>query len=254
MKPLYPYLVFILMLNICIHAKSQIVNIEQKRFAFSEEIDWYESANLGLNLVQNKKQILSINGGLHLEFNYKGRRFLSLSKFSFIRADGEDFDNNGFQHLRYNVSVKPWLTYELFGQVQYNEAVFLKLRALAGTGFRFTLFERDAKGIYFGTLYMYEYDEESVSDKIHRDHRSSSYLSINTNVGKNAKLLSTTYYQPLFNDFTDYRLSSETSFNIKLFKQLTYKISYTFGFDSRAPEGAPQLVYTLSNGLQWQNK
>lgn len=232
--------------------QAQIVNIEDRRTAFTDSIGWYEDLSLGFNIVKNTSQIFSVNGSFQLEVLQKNRMLLSITKFNFLDAGETSFINDGFQHIRYNQIIEPWFTYELFGQLQYNEKLAIKIRGLAGTGFRFRLVNHEKSKMYLGITYMYEYDEESNNQVTHKDHRMSSYLSFSIKIGDRARIASTSYYQPLIKAPVDYRLSSQNSFVVEIFKNLDFGSTFQLGHDTRAAEGAPKTTYSLSNFLRYK--
>jgi len=233
------------------YASAQIINIEDRRTAFDDSIAWHERVDLGLGLVHNTKNIFTLNGGAQIEFQHHDKLFLSLTKFKFVKAGEENFVNEGFQHLRYNQNIKHWLVYELFGQLQYNEKVRIRLRGLVGSGLRFLVLDKKKQKAYIGISYMYEYDEESKSLVIHHDQRASSYLSANIKLKDYLSFASTSYYQPLFNDFSDYRLSSESSLIFNISKRLNFKTTFSITYDSRLPEEVPNTIYSMTNGLRY---
>ena len=163
-----------------------------------------------------------------------------------------DSSNEGFQHIRFNSAINKWLTYELFGQIQFNELAFIKTRTLVGTGFRAAIMRKKEQKIYVGISYMYEYEEEKNSDIIHHDNRGSSYLSFNLAPSSSISISGTTYYQPLFANFKDYRLASVTTLRFTVSEKLSFRTSFKYNFDSRVPEGAPRRIYSLSNGLSYR--
>lgn len=230
---------------------AQIINIEDKRSIFGDTSALYESLELSATLVKNEQQLFSILGAAQVEFSFKNRLLLSLTKASFFKAGDENFVNQGFQHIRYNVEWAPWLIYELFGQAQYNEQANIKIRALAGTGLRFRLFGEKTNRMYLGLSYMFEYDEEKNNEIVHHDSRMNTYLSMLLSAGKFLKFSSTTYFQPLFNNFNDFRLSSESEAEFQITKKLMFTTTFSYAYDSMAPQGAPSTLYTLSNGLEY---
>ena len=101
---------------------------------------------------------------------------------------------------------------------------------------------------------MFEYDEENEGEDqviFSRDHRLSSYINLHLQPVDYIKLNSTTYFQPVLTRFSDMRLSSETNLQIKVTKKLTFSTTFTILFDSRAPEGVPETIYSFLNGLQF---
>lgn len=97
---------------------------------------------------------------------------------------------------------------------------------------------------------MYEYEEEQTGT-IRRDVRSSNYLSFEVQLTEVFKISHISYYQPLFNNFTDYRVSTTTAWQFKVTKVLTFKTAFALNYDSN-PVDAPEIVnltYAISNGL-----
>ena len=232
------------------YCQAQIVNIEDRRANFSDTLGMFERLDLGTYFVKNDKEVFSANAGFQIEFLQNKRLFLSITRIDFLKADEENFVNSGLQHLRYNYQWFEWLTWEAFGQLQYNEQLRIRLRGLAGTGPRFS-FKLFKKGkLNLGTSYMWEYDEISETDELHQDNRLNTYLSLHYKVAP-VRISSTTYFQPLFDDFNDYRLSNESTVGIKLFERWNFNVTFQLNYDSRLPDDVPDLVYRLSNGLSY---
>lgn len=239
------------------NAKSQIVNIEKQRVNRPDSIHWTGHVNLGFNLVENNKTIITVNGDMRHDFSKKRHLFLSMSKYNLGKVDDEDFLNDGFQHFRYNYEINKWLVWEAFTQIQYNERINLKMRWLLGSGPRFKILNQDRYQLFFGTLYMYEYDNEVQGEEeeetiIHRDNRISSYLSLSLQPLENLQFNSTSYYQPVLSDLSDLRLSSESNLLIKITKHLRFSSTFSIVYDSRTPDGVPNTTYGFSNGVRFE--
>lgn len=234
-----------------IFLNGQIVNIENKRVEHKDSLAWYGQLNLGLNLVENGSSILSFNGGANIEHINRRHWFLMLTSFNFVQVEQQDFVNDGFLHFRYNYKLNKRLAYEVFTQAQYNEQLKLRLRWLLGTGIRVQVLKKEKNSVYLGLSYMYEYNEETNPDLEFRDNRLSSYLSFLLQPFENAKVSNTTYYQPILNDFSDLRLSSQTQLGINLTKKLIFTTTFNITYDSRVPEGVANTIYSLRNGIRW---
>ncbi len=249
---------FLLLFCISFTANSQIVNIEKQRRSQPDSIHWFGYINLGFNLVENDKTIITIHGDMRHDFAKKRHSFLSISNYNLGKVEDSDFINDGFQHFRYNYSINSWLTWEAFSQVQYNERINLKLRGLLGSGPRFKILDSERYHLYFGSLYMYEYDREVEGEEetkiIHRDHRISSYLSVSFQPLDILELSSSSYYQPVLTDLNDLRLSSESRMTVRLTKHMKLTSAFSIVYDSRTPEGVPNTTYRFVNGLRWDFK
>ncbi len=237
-------------------ATSQIVNIEKQRNNTPDSIHWTGNIKLGFNLVENNKTIITVNGDMRHDFTKNRHLFLSISKYNLGKVDNEDFLNDGFQHFRYNYKINDWLVWEAFTQIQYNERINLKMRWLAGSGPRFKLLNEDRYQLFFGTMYMYEYDKEVQGEEddliIHNDNRVSSYLAISLQPLDNLQFNSSSYYQPVLSDLSDLRLSSESNLLIKVTERLKFSSTFSIVYDSRTPEGVPNTTYRFSNGVRWE--
>lgn len=248
------YRLFYLVILLCIGCSSileaQIINVEERRKEVTDSIQWFEKLSVGFDLFQNEETVVSLQGKAFLQFAFKNKTLISITNARFVRAGGERFVNQGFQHLRYNSDLNPWLTYELFGQVQFNEQAFIKLRTLAGTGPRFQIINSNKSKMHLGVSYMYEYDEEK-NGEIHQDNRMSSYLSFNLQPTEFMSMNGTVYYQPLFNQFSDFRLSAGVSVEFTISKNLSFSTQYVHTYDSRQPEGAPNEIINLSNLISY---
>ncbi|MDX1685205.1 MAG: DUF481 domain-containing protein, partial [Saprospiraceae bacterium] len=176
---------------------AQIVNIEDRRASFDDTLGMFERLDLGVNFVKNDEEIFTINADFQIEFLQQKRLFISISKFSFLKAGNENFVNTGLQHLRYNYQVKDYLAWEVFGQIQYNEQLRIRMRGLAGSGPRFSINIGQKHAINLGLSYMWEYDEISKTNEVHHDSRLNTYASVHFDFSP-IVIASTTYYQPLF--------------------------------------------------------
>lgn len=230
-----------------------IINIEDKRSRPTDSISWFETIDLGFYVNKTTQSVFNLTGRAQVEFAFKNKLLMSITSANFIKAGEDNFVNEGYQHLRYNNTFKgwDWLTYELFGQVQYNQQTRIKLRALAGTGLRFELMNREKQRAHLGLTYMFEYDEET-SGELHEDSRLSTYLSFRLKLLDVLTVQSTTYYQPLLDDFNDFRLSSSTTADFKLSERFSYRTTYSISYDSRASAGAPTTTYSLGNSLAYR--
>ncbi len=233
---------------------AQIVNIEDRRMQVPDSIHFMGFADIGGSYYRNDKSLLSLRGNLQMEY-YKDRHFvISLTQYNLVQADQDNFLNDGFQHLRYNYVAGKWITWEAFGQVQYNERTRLLLRVLTGAGPRLRLKPIFKQRVHIGLLPMYEYNQIRDTVIIHRDIRLSSYLSIHVKTNDNRiSLSSTTYFQPLLADGGNFRIASETSLVVKVLKQLSLRgsLTYLYDNDDRIPADIPDRVYQVQQGIRW---
>jgi hypothetical protein len=230
---------------------AQVMNIEQERIK-TDTTGWAGTAQVSFQYVKNEDEVWNAGGHIHIQYKTKKSLYLCLSDYTFSKSDGEDFANAGVQHLRYNYRIKPWLTAEAFTQAQFNKLLNVDFRWLLGAGPRFTLVKTKPFRMYVATLYMYEYEELSDTSIINRDHRLGSYLSFSLKIKDNLSVANTTYYQPRFDRFSDFRLSTQTDMKIGISKHFSFKLSYIYFYDAVPAELVTHYTHSFVNSLSFE--
>ena len=231
---------------------SQIVNIEDKRTQLDTQ-KWQGQFNVNSKFTQNAKSVFAVSSLLRVDKTGVKDKWLFLANYNFVRAGQENFIDDGFMHIRYGKDFKPRWQWEVFGQIQYNERLQITLRGLLGTGARIQLLEKEKTSITTGLLYMYEYNELDAEIGTRRDHRISSYLTIRFKPKENFSFSSTSYYQPLLNNFGQSRLSTINTLVVKATKHLSFTSSFSLTYDaqlSKDVEGVPPTTYQWQNGVR----
>ncbi|MGV6827815.1 MAG: DUF481 domain-containing protein [Flavobacteriales bacterium] len=242
---------FLLFLLLSITCSSQILNVESLR-KVTDTSGFSGSTSLYFSLKRNTNDFFSISNDIHLQYKMKKNLILFKNLINFQKIEGNDFTNKGISHLRYNYRFRPRIAFETFVQGQYNKVSKINFRGLIGAGLRMKLSTTSEKyKIYFGSLIMYEQEELSDDSQIERNFRNSNYLSFSLYPTDRITLISTTYYQPKLNEFSDYRISSQSSLLIKLYKTLDFKTSYTFTYDAEPAFEIPNSQYNLTSGLSY---
>jgi hypothetical protein len=246
--------IFILIHFVLNTLSAQIINVEDRRVKLGDTIAFKGFADMGFNLYQTDKRLLSGRANIQMEYVHQRHFFLSMTGYNFVQADKTKYLNDGFQHLRYNYELDPdeWV-WEAFVQAQYNERTRILFRGLTGTGIRWKLKKYVKQKVYIGILYMFERNELNKTEVLENNHRLSSYLSFNFKINSVSKFSSTTYFQPLLNQLNNYRLSSESALVFGLSKKWSFKATFTMNYDNdpRLPVNFPDLTYNWVNGLRY---
>jgi hypothetical protein len=245
-KGFYTLLFFILALNL----KSQIINIETKRF-LKDTNGLVGTIGGNFNINQNVQTILTLGFNQHVQYKHNHHRILAISDINFIKASGNDFVNAGYQHFRYNYKVNKLLTWEAFVQGQYNLVLKLDRRYISGTGPRFRILKEENFRIYAASLYMYEYQSQDNERIQQFNHRISSYVSFTINF-KKAEFVSTTFYQPSLEDLENFRIANDSAIDMGLGNKLHFRVGFNLLYDTKQPPGVPDLTYILRNGLTYK--
>lgn len=244
-------IVFLLLVLSSSSVFAQVVNIESRRMR-SDTTGWIGTAEASFQFSKSVDEIFDLGALIHLQFKGKNDLWLFLNEMRIIKGAGTQFVNSGFAHVRYNRKVtKELLRWEFFAQYQYNKALEVGQRVLAGTGPRFKLYDSDKFRAYIASLYMYEYQESVDKLIIERNHRTSSYLSFTFDFDR-VEFINTVYFQPNMLDLKDYRVLSQSDLMFRIFENLKFKTGFNYRFDTRPFPGVPKTTYYLSNGLRFE--
>lgn len=233
-------------------ADAQVTNIEARRLR-NDTLRWYWEANTGFRLVKEVGNIFTLNNDGRMHHRKDKNLYMALAEYNWSGARGRTLTHNTFLHLRYNRFFEnKWLAWEGFTQFQFNEITRINIRWLLGTGPRFRLYHTDKGSINIGILYMFEITKEKTLDggtRLLVENRKSSYLAISIFPAENISLLSTTYYQPRLNQWSDYRLNNITELRARINKHFTMSIAYRLTFDAVPAEGAPRFTHNFENKI-----
>ena len=233
---------------------SQVINVETLRKP-SDSAKWTGSVSLDVSLIKNKNTIFRIANKAHLQYNDKTNLWLFVNDLKFEKIEDNSLVNRGTQHLRYNRKITERVKWEAFAQAQYDAISQIDFRGLIGTGPRLKLTKSDNYRFYLGTLIMYEYEKASNADDViinrtQNDVRGSAYLSFSLYPTKTISIISTSYYQPKLDVFSDYRFSSNTSLLFEIFENLAFKTNFNYFYDAvPVSSSIPKTQFELTNGL-----
>lgn len=231
---------------------AQVTNVEARRLR-NDTLPWYREFNAGVKFVREKGNVVTLTSDARVQNRKDDNLYLALAEYNWSGAKGTTLTHNAFLHLRYNryLPVK-WLIWEGFHQLQFNEITGINIRWLMGTGPRFKLYEENKGSIYLGSLYMFEISREKKLDNQFQrliENRISSYLSISIFPADNISLLTTTYYQPRLDKWSDFRLNNISELRFKVNKHLALSMVYRLTFDPFPAEGAPRYTHNFENKI-----
>lgn len=241
---------FIHFLCLLCFANGQIVNIENQRLT-RKDTGLVGTIGLDVNIMKNTKEIWQIGNKTHLQLNKLNSTYLFLSEIEFAQIDNNSYLSKGFQHIRFNKYFSKLLVGEAFTQLQYNHIQKLKLRWLGGSGIRMQLIKKDSLYANWGVSGMYEYEELTDNSTFSRLFRFSSYLSFNYQLNKLLNNQFIIYYQPVVQNFSDYRVSLDLQLSIQITKKLQFITTYNHLYDSNPPKNVSNHDFSIKNGIKY---
>jgi hypothetical protein len=249
------YLRTLLLITILFSGSSlfgQLVNIESQRMQ-TDSIRFVLNNDFAFSYTDNNgKYIYDISNSLATQAKSKDLKkiFLLLGNYGLIRTKDQDFNNSWFIHFRMNYKLTNLFRIESFIQSQGDQVLDVNSRNLFGAGIRLKLISRKNISLYVANSYMYELERSDELDADFKNHRNSSYISFTGHFPK-AKLtiVNTLYYQPLYNDFSDYRLLEQFKAQYPISKHLKIFALYDYYFDSYTPKARTQYTSKTKVGL-----
>jgi hypothetical protein len=227
---------------------AQIVNIESARMQ-SDTTGWMGGAGADMAITQSVQRVFLLDFDAHLQYKTDKNLWLILGDYGFLTGGGQKYVYNSFGHIRFNRKLNSYLRWEVFTQVQNNLVTQIDSRYLLGTGPRFKILSNKIIRLYAATLLMYERERERTKPPVlHKDLRSSSYVSFTITPNANIEIICTSFYQPLIKKIGDYRILNQASLKVKASKRFALSLKWNYLYD-RFPAGtAPKTTYSFATG------
>lgn len=248
------FILNVMLFTMYINLHAQIVNVESARMQ-SDTTGWMGGAKLSVALTQSVATIFGANAEAHLQYKTKSDKslWLILGNYGFLKGGSVKYISNRFIHLRYNYKVTSWLRWEVFTQLLNNLITKIDTRFLVGTGPRFKIVKNNIIRLYAASLVMYEHEKDATTPVTSQnDIRSSSYVSFTYTPTANIEIISTTFYQPLFRNFKDYRLLNAIDVRVKATKHYSMSIRWDYLYDQFPVGNSPKTTYSISSGVQFE--
>jgi hypothetical protein len=244
MMRLIGLLIFFLYSECCL---SQIVNIENKRI-YDDTSGWSGAVDVSFSFIQNKEAFYNLNAKSRVQYKTRKHAVFVLSEFMYSGGQ-KVYANSGMGHLRYTYRLydSGW-KWETYAQVQYNQLLNQRLRALSGTGIRAKLVDYKKVRLFAGTGAFYEYEEIQPNNEFNKVIRWSSYLSWFMNF-KHFSFTGTTYFQPVFSELSDYRFAGQYVFQSQITKSIRFRTELNLFYDSKPPENVRSTISSFLVGL-----
>lgn len=231
---------------------AQLVNIESQRM-HTDSLRFKLVGNFSFSYDNyDGDYIYQIGSGLTSQLKSKDLKkiYLLIGNYNLIRSEDQDFQNTWFLHLRYNQKLSNLFRLEAFIQSQHNELLNINARNLIGAGIRFKLLSKENLRLYLGKAYMYEEEKSDAFNVKDYNHRGSTYLSMSATFPKsNVEITNTIYYQPLYQDFSDYRVLEQLKIGIPVSDVIGFYTLLDYYHDSTTPSGDSQFSTNISIGL-----
>lgn len=183
-------------------------------------------------------------------------RVLLLGSGAYARLEGVTAAAQAFAHVRSTSMWHPRVGSEVYAQIQRDEFLRLKARAVSGVAARFAIVHGHVTRLDAGTGPMLEYErylepEELGARAWQRAVRWSSFAMLRlATEEKGLVAQSTTYFQPRVDDPTDLRILSESQLDARIVGDLSLGVRLSVLHDTRPPPGIEPTDVRATNVLK----
>jgi len=233
---------------------AQLVNIESKRMQ-TDSLRFALNGDFSLNHTNNDgKQVTQLDMALTTQLKSKDlqKLYFLIGTYRLIDSGAENLQNAWFLHGRFNYKFRKlqWLRFESFIQGQYNQLLVVEQRNLIGAGLRVKWMDRARFTGYAGTSYLYEVEFSDQAGTTDYNHRNSTYLTVSY-APKSAKfsIANTVYYQPLYQELSDYRILEQFRLDVPLAKWFKFFTAYNYYLDRETPLNTREYTSNLNIGI-----
>ncbi len=257
------FLLFLLLTAAAAHA--QIINIDKTdTAAYVKKALWSGNISLGLEADKQKTTLFDASNYLDLSLQKLRQLFIFSASERFTYNGSSSFLNKGYLHLRWRYNYKEQLHPESFVQYQWDDALGMVHRFVAGENIRYNFWHRKLWELSAATGIMYEAEVWNYtavdSSKIpvppvnqhSRELKSNNYIKLEGDVSKVSKLTFIVFYQAAFNDFLRPRISGVINFNTNVSKHFALGMQYNGLFDAGPVVPLFKFYYSYSSTLLYK--
>jgi hypothetical protein len=232
------------------------VNIEAQRIV-TDTSGWFGDVSGNFSLQENVNTIYSFNGQVHVENKSRSTKdlWLILANAGLLKVEGANFTNNALALGLYNRKLNNVVRAEVLSARFDNQITKIDPRWIAGGGLRFKLADLNHLKVYAAGLYLFEHEKSALPEvPVRKAHRLSPYITFTFTPLSNLKIVSTLYYQPRIEEFSDYRFLQVDQLRIDVTTKFSFTIDFNYLFDESPQPNVPKTNLTLSTGVHYRLK
>ena len=233
-----------------------IVNIESLHTG-EPQPGYSGTVNVSVDGQSGNTDKLSVNAGARLQWHGGAVTNFAILRYNYGETSGVEDTNKLFSHARHIHQISDKTAYEGFVQAERNTFNRLSFRGLLGGGLRLKLSEiPDKKSLHLGVggFFSRETLEKragTTDGGSKNTWRVNTYLNYVQQLNDSVRVLSTTYYQPAIDDFSDYRLLEDATLSVKMTDSLSLNVSLDLAHDSKPPQAVKKTDTTYGTGIEY---
>ncbi len=195
--------------------------------------------------------------GLRVQYD-QAADYLAWGTFTYDygTSNGTKNEDKTYGHLRYIHALdgKEWCG-ELFAQTEQDKFKDIKTRSLGGAGLRWRFFNSDDWGKGYAGLGALAEDIAYTNPELNsneKNTRINSYLAYSKSFMGSSKLNYIGYFQPKFDQVSDYILAQTLELIIPIYGKLNLSLSAKHSYDSHPPVEITKKDTAFMTTLVWE--
>jgi hypothetical protein len=193
-----------------------------------------------------ERLIFAVTSGL--QWRGERNRWLLRGGWGYEESNGLRTAENVIVHLRHNYDLTSSLATIAFVQVQESPFQDIASRWLLGVGLRDEIVNTDSTKVIVGATPMFEVQRLEGQERT-EDMRLSTFLLLSRYVARRVRLDATGFYQPLFDDFRNYRTVGTLTMVIGVTGSLDFKMGGSVETNSRPAPGVERTDWSTFTSL-----
>ncbi|MBU1148368.1 MAG: DUF481 domain-containing protein [Candidatus Omnitrophica bacterium] len=207
--------------------------------AMSEEVVWDRKVSLGYNRSSGNTDSSELNTSLFInrnrmhvdEMTLKGNVYYASSD---KKMDAQKWDGSGRYAFSFGREKKWYNFYKM--AVDHDRFANIDYRLLPSTGLGYWFHDTDSLKLMMEAAGGYEHTEYRDATDESKETVFISRGFLEKTIFENAKLTQDVFYYPVIDDFSDYRVHSETVLTNPVSDKLSLNVSFIDDYDSK-PSG-----------------
>lgn len=243
-KYLFPLVFFTMFFSALAHG---FINIEEVRRKSGSGLGVVGKTNMNLGGQEGNSQKFGGSASTLNIYEHSNSEYLFLLDYKLGVSSGKTDTNNGQMHFRYTLEPKNEFSWEFFVQFEFDQFRQLINRDLFGLNLRQRLIRTKSQSLYLGYGSFYELNEYEISST--HFWRANIYLSYVNQLVKQVSSYLTVYYQPAWDELSNYRFQLQTGVSSEILSNLSLNIQISSATESHPQKNVKPTDFIYSSGL-----
>ncbi len=205
----------------------------------------------GISLNKGNTEKIGVAGNFKLDWKTDRLKFILNLSQQYNETSGKKDINNGTMTLKCDYDLTKHEQVFIFFIPTYNEFQDLKLRTQTGIGNKHTFYKNQNYDLSISGALLYETKEYLASREKEYLCRLSIRPKVKIKINSNTFLFML-FYQPQINNFSDYRVLANITFNFYIIKSISFEFKIKDEYNNVVPQNIKRNDLTSYNGIKFK--